>query len=77
MRSLNHNFAIFLQYGCHNRASNGKIIRLHERCLPILYSDKQSSFETVLEKDGSASVYNQNFQILATEMYQIKNDLPP
>ena len=58
---------------CHTRANNGKINRLHERCLRIIYSEKQSSFETLLEKDGSVSVHNRNLQILATEMYKIKN----
>ena len=43
----------------------------------IIYSEKQSSFELLLEKDGSASVHNRNLQILATEMYKIKNDLSP
>ena len=62
---------------CHSRANNDKINRLHERCLRIIYSDKQSSFETLLEKDGSVSVHNRNLQILATEMYKIKNDLSP
>ena len=62
---------------CHSRANNGKINRLHERCLRIIYSDKQSSFETLLEKDGSVSAHNRNLQILATEMYKIKNDLSP
>ena len=62
---------------CHSRANNDKINRLHERCLRIMYSDKQSLFETLLEKDDSVSVHNQNLQILATEMYKIKNDLSP
>ena len=66
-----------LVWMCHSRANNGKINRLHERCLRIIYSDKQSSFETLLEKDGSVSVHNRNLQILATEMYKIKNDLSP
>ena len=61
----------------HSRASNGKINRLHKRCLRIIYSDKQSSFVTLLEKDGSVSVHNRNLQILATEMYKVKNDLSP
>ena len=39
-----------LVWMCHTRANNGKINRLHERCLRIIYSDKQSSFETLLEK---------------------------
>ena len=63
-----------LLWMCHSRANNGKINRLHERCLQIIYSDKQSSFETLLEKDSFVSVHNQNIQILATEMHKIKND---
>ena len=47
-----------LVWMCHSRANNGKINRLHERCLQIVYSDKQLSFETLLEKDTSVSVYN-------------------
>ena len=66
-----------LVWMCHSRANNGKINRLHERCLRIIYSDKQSSFETLLEKDGSVSIHNQDLQILSTEMYKIKNDLSP
>ena len=62
---------------CHSRANNDKINRLHERCLRIIYSDKQSSFKTLLEKDGSVSIPNRNLQILATDIYQIKNDLSP
>ena len=62
---------------CHSRANNGKINILHECSLPIIYSNKQLSFETLLEKDSSASVHNRNLQILATEMYKIKNDLSP
>ena len=61
----------------HSRANNGKINRLQERCLRIIYSVKQSSFEMLLEKYGSVSVHNRNLQILATEMYKIKNDLSP
>ena len=36
---------------CHSCPNSGKINRLHERCLRIIYSNKQSSFETLLEKD--------------------------
>ena len=32
-----------LVWMCDSRAYNGKINRLHERCLRIIYSDKQSS----------------------------------
>ena len=43
----------------------------------IIYSDKQSSFEALLEKDGSVSIHNRNIQTLAKEMFKIKNDLSP
>ena len=61
----------------HSRANNCKINRLNECYLQIIYSNKQSSFETLLEKDGSVSIHNRNLQILATEIYKIKNDLFP
>ena len=66
-----------LVWMCHSRANNNKINRLHERCLRVIYSDKQSSFQTLLEKDGSASIHNRNLQFLATEMYKVKNNLSP
>ena len=42
---------------CHSRANNNKINRLRERCLRIVYNDTQSSFNELLEKDGSASIH--------------------
>ena len=66
-----------LVWMCHSRANNNKINRLHERCLRIIYSDKQSSYETLLEKDGSVSIHNRNLQILATEMYKVSKGLSP
>ena len=66
-----------LVWMCHSCVNNGKTNRLHERCLRIIYSDKQPSFKTLLKKDGSVSVYSRNLQILATEMYKTKNDLSP
>ena len=60
---------------CHNHANNSKINKLHKCCLQIIYSGKQLSFERLLEKDGSVSVHNRILQILATEVYKIKNDL--
>ena len=47
-----------LVWMCHSCANNGKINTLHEHCLQMIYSDKQSSFEMLLEKDGSVSVHN-------------------
>ena len=60
---------------CNSRINNMKIKRLHERYLKIIYTVKTlfktSSFVNLLEKDGSVSKHNGNFQILATEMFKI------
>ena len=53
---------------CHGRALNNKINRLHERCLPIIYNDKTSTFEELLEKNDSVSISYRNLQALAIEM---------
>ena len=56
---------------CHNRTKNRKINRLYERCLRLIYNDKKSSFEELLEIDSSTSVHNRNLRALATEMYKV------
>ena len=61
----------------HNHTTNRKINRLHERCLRIIYNDKQSSFKMFLEKDSSVSIHDKNIQCLATEMYKVSNGLSP
>ena len=48
-----------LVWMCHSCTNNNKINRLHERCLHIVYNDKQSSFSELLEKDGSVSVHEE------------------
>ena len=39
-----------LVWMCHSRSMNSRINRLHETCLCIIYSDKSSSFEKLLQK---------------------------
>ena len=58
----------------HSRSNNKKIKHLHERCLRIVYQDRQSSYENLLVKDGTVSMRHQNIQALAIEMYKIKNE---
>ena len=66
-----------LTWMCHSRTVNNKINRLHERCLRIVHSDKTSSFEKLLEKDGSVTIHNRNLQTLATEMFKVYKNLSP
>ena len=61
----------------HSRTNNRKINRLCERCLRIMYDDKQSSFIKLLEKDNSVSIHQRNLQILAIEMFKVSNGLSP
>ena len=59
----------------HSRIINNKTNRLHERCLRLLYGDKSSSFENLLEQDKSITIHTRNLHILATEIY--RNISPP
>ena len=61
----------------HSRNLNNKINRLHERCLRVIYNDKTSSFEHLLENDNSVSIHHSNIQSLAIEMYKVTNGLSP
>ena len=55
----------------HSRRNNNIIRNLHERCLRLIYNDKNSSYEELLTKDGSVSIH------LSTEFYKIKNGFLP
>ena len=62
---------------CHSRENNNKINRLHERCLRIIYNNKQSSFNALLEKDGCVLIHERNIKILAKEMFKLSKNLAP
>ena len=61
----------------HSRSLNDKINRLHERCLRMIYNDKSSNFEELLNKGNSASIHHNNIRALAIEMYKVANDMSP
>ena len=56
---------------------NNEINRLHEKCFRIVYSDKTSFFEELLDKDGSVTIHIRNLQVLATEMFKVYRNLLP
>ena len=60
---------------CHSRENNNKTNIPHERHLRIAYNDVQSSFNALLEKDGS--IHERNIKSLATEMFKVSKNLAP
>ena len=61
----------------HSRTVNNKINSIHERASRITYNDRKSSFEELLRKDNTVSIHHRNLQLLATEIFKIKNNMAP
>ena len=61
----------------HSRRNNNIIKNLHERCLRLIYNDKNSSYEELLTKDGSVFTYHRSIQVLVTKLYKSRNGLSP
>ena len=53
---------------CHNGSNNRKINIVLERCLSVIYNDKQSSLTELLNKDSSVPIHITNIQKLAIEI---------
>ena len=66
-----------LVWMCHSRTLNNEINNIHHRALRLVYQDKQSSFEELLQNDNFVSVHMKNLQYLATEIFKVKNGLSP
>ena len=61
----------------HSRKLNSRVNKLNERALRIVYQDYASSFTELLEKDNSTTINKRNIQLLATELFEVKNGLLP
>lgn len=57
----------------HNRTLKNKFNRLHRRYLRLIYSDKWSTFEQLLDNERSVSKHIRYLQNLAIEMYNVVN----
>ena len=58
-----------------SRNANNRMNRIQERALRIVYNDKVSSFSALLERDNSVTIHSRNLQVLATEIFKVKNNL--
>ena len=62
----------------HSRTMNNRINKIHEKALRLVYKDETNfSLDDLLKKDKSVSIHQRNLQILATEIYEVRNDLGP
>ena len=66
-----------LVWMCHNRTLNNKINKLHERVSRLVFDDRQSTFEELINIDKSGTIHYRNLQVLATELYKVRHGLAP
>ena len=59
-----------LVWNCRRWIKNNVINRLHEPRFKIIYNDKCSTFEEVLEKDNFDTIYKRNLRFRATEIFE-------
>ena len=64
-----------MHWMCCDKTSDNCIKHLHERALRTVYNDDVSTFEKLLEKDNSVTIYVRNLRILATELYKTKENV--
>ena len=59
----------------HYKTINNKLNKPQEKTLRLVYNDRQSVFEELLDKDNSFSIHHRN---LATKMHKVySNDVTP
>ena len=61
----------------HSRTLNNKVNKLHKRALRLVYDDRQSAFEELLNISKSVTIHHRNSQVLAAELYNVHHGLAP
>ena len=61
----------------HDRALNGKVNKIQERALTIVYKNSHADYETLLKLDNAIPIHQRNLQYLMLEIYKTKNSLNP
>ena len=59
----------------HDRATNSKLNRIHERALRLVCKDSKSELEKLKKKYGT--IHQHNLQLLMIEIFKTKNSLNP
>ena len=58
----------------HSRKLNSRTNKIQERALRLVYNDKSSNLQQLLDKDKSV-IHERNLQVLATELYKVQYNL--
>ena len=61
----------------HDRTSNNKINKIHERASRVIHKDNTSNFQELISKSNSVSVHQKYVQLLLTEIYKTVHNLSP
>ena len=61
----------------HSRKLNNRLNKIQERALRLVYKDNKLTFDDPLKLDNSVTIHQRNLQILATEIFKVKNSLAP
>ena len=62
----------------HSRKMEHRTNSIHKRALKLVYQDSPDlTFQELLAKDKSVSVYQKNLQLLATEIFKSKTGISP
>ena len=59
----------------HDRTTNSKLNRIHERALRLVCKESESELEKLKKKYGT--IHQHNLQLLMTEIFKTKNNLNP
>ena len=57
---------------CNSRKINTQTNKLHERALRLVYNDKSSPCQELLERDNSVTIHGRNIQLLLIEIFKVK-----
>ena len=61
----------------HSKKLNSRVNKIHERGLRIVYQTFASLSTELLKQDNSITIHNRNIQLLATELFKVKNGFSP
>ena len=64
-----------LTWMCHSRNINDQINKLYECTLRLVYNDKSSSFQELLERDKSVIIHERIIQVLLTVIVKVKSEV--